>query len=40
MLVVRVVCDRVVLAMQVMNPEYLIWRDGPEQQSAQRRIDL
>lgn len=30
--------DRVVLAMQVSNPEYLRWRDGNNEQL--RRIDL
>jgi aspartyl/asparaginyl beta-hydroxylase (cupin superfamily) len=31
--------DRVVLAMQIMNPEYLRWRDAGEPQQH-RRIDL
>ena len=31
--------DRVVLAMQIMNPEYLRWRDGGNPQ-LDRRIDF
>ena len=32
--------DRVVLAMQVKNPDYLRWRNGGSIQQRHRRIDL